>query len=361
MRPTISPPKAYSIPYGNMRAIQKKELAWLQSDIVQSCANILVGTLTSAGWSLSSSDSKEEELFERLLSVDGFVESIEHLSQVMLTRFAIIEIVWGKGYFPTLLRPIPHELITLDFREGFEPKILIFLGSKQEELKPLQYIFLRYRPTIQHPEGISILESVEELLRAREEIDKTLQKYAERFGAPLVLGRYDPSLAEEERQAILRSLKQIQSASVAIVPGTEQNVGVEILEPKGSGSAEILVEVQREYDRRIARALLGPILPLFEAQFGTRAQAQVHYDILQNIIRHYQSLIESAINMHLWIPLCGIQLGREPQGALLLNEPHLIELDKLAQWISNLVQVGVLDPVQDADYIRRLLNLPKES
>lgn len=354
------PLKLYSSQFASERRLVQKELALQKDDVVGACLQVLSTVVLSGGWTIQSNVEQEQELWARLEQVHGFQESMEALVLAIATRFSVVEIVWGKDYFPILLRPIPHELIILDFGDALEPDVYVQTFEGREKLPPERRLLIIHRPTIRNPEGTSILSLVEGLLKARNAIDQSLRKYAERFGAPLILGRYDPSLNDDEVNALLQSLKQLQSASVAVVPGTEGSASVDLLEPKGSGSAQILLDIINQLDRRIARALLGPILPLFEAQFGTRAQAQVHLDMLRAVIRYYQQLIESSINAQLWAPLCWYQLARMPEGAAALREPHLVDADKLAQWVAALVQVGVLDPQSDAQYVRQLLNLPLE-
>jgi hypothetical protein len=106
--------------------------------------------------------------------------------------------------------------------------------------------------------------------------------------------------------------------------------------------------------------VLGSVLPFYEAQFGTRAQATVHLNVTGQIVRGMQIDIEQAVNQQIWQPVCFYQFGDENPPRWHLQEPFLPSLD-IARTVSELIAAGVIDPVADRAFIRQLFDLPAEA
>jgi phage gp29-like protein len=110
------------------------------------------------------------------------------------------------------------------------------------------------------------------------------------------------------------------------------------------------------YERRIARAVLGSVLAIFEAEFGTRAQAETHLEMLKKVISSYQKDIEGPVNAQLVKPVLRYNVG-DADVVWHLNAPAFADLQKLGAWIADLAQAGVIDPVRDANSIRGMFNM----
>jgi hypothetical protein len=174
---------------------------------------------------------------------------------------------------------------------------------------------------------------------------------------PTAIAKTPPSYTEEERRDLYDALVNLKDALVAVLP--DQETVVEFLEPRGTGM-NLALEVMALLERLVARTLLGGVLAVYEAQYGTRAQAQVHWQVMQKLVGAIQQPIESALHEQLWARVCRYQLGREPVGVLELNELEQVTTSEILRNLADLVALGMVDPERDRSWLRSLLGLENE-
>jgi len=155
-------------------------------------------------------------------------------------------------------------------------------------------------------------------------------------------------------------LRDLQSASVGTLPGPKGDAGnnIELLEASGGANSAIgsAIEMLHTYERRIARGVLGSVLAVFESEFGTRAQAETHLEVLKAVVRSHQGPIEEAINQQLVEPVLAYNVG-EADVRFELSEPDFADREKVGRWVADLAQAGVIDLEADRDAIRGLFGL----
>lgn len=328
-------------------------------DIVAACLNILTQVIGGNNWILAPSDAPESawRVAERLSQAEGFYDAVQHLIFGFLVGYAVVEVVWGKDYYPVLLRPIDSPLVRIERDEyGTLQKFTVYTSAGLQDLPLNRALYLIHHSRIGSADGEPLLKKVEPLVKLRAALRESIQQFAERHAIPPVMGVYPPSFSDNEINSFFEGLQRLRESKVFAVPMlVGESPQVQFLEPRTSSIEWILTAYQQAgYD--IARVLLGPILTIFEAQFGTRAQAQVHYDLLMQVIRGMQRAIEESVN-RLYQYICVLQ-GVDSQVTWRLTEPPLRSNDRLIQHLPELMSMGVLDS-GDFKTIRSMLNLPE--
>lgn len=318
--------------------------------------NFLSEVCLGAGWRFEGEDAETNtEILQAIVSAEGFEELLRSLLWAMVTRFALAEIIWDTStrWVPAKYRMIPHSVAQLQINDrGDVEQISVVTTAGIQQLPSNRAILYRYRPTIEHPEGSSLLDSFREDISFKRRAEDTLMKNTERFGAPYIVLRYPPGMSDSQKRELLSQGMKLQSATIAALP---EGIGVELIEPRGN-IGQFAIDTVRFFERRIARGILGSILAMFESEFGTRAQAETHFQIIKYVVASRQADVESTISKQLVLPTL-IYNGLPTQVVFKLNEPDLMDKESIARWVADLAQAGILDMETDRDLIRGLFGL----
>lgn len=334
----------------------------LYHPLVQSALHILKELVASGGTRLVAQAQEtpvpdaEQNLYQALTSVQGYDLAIRHLAVALLTGVSAVEIVWTEDYKVRELRPIPPERVQLGIDEYGQLVSLQILTLAGVQELPLPNAICLIASPVPFLFGVQELplHALRKYLQAYDRVMKSLDLYLQRHGVPTALAKTPTTYTEAEVQQVYDMLVRMQDALVAVLPGTETQV--EFLEPRGAGM-QLALDFMAFIERLVVRTLLGSVLAIYEAQYGTRAQAQVHWEVTQHLVNALQQPIETALHAQLWMPLCRYQLGRDPISRLELNEVERVATGDLLRNLGDLVALGMVDPERDRDWIRALIGL----
>jgi phage gp29-like protein len=333
-----------------------RDLSLVKDGTLYAVSHFLNEVCLGAGWHFEGDDAESNaEVLDAIVNREGFAEMLRANLNAMFTRFAVTEVVWGTGsvWLPARYRVVPHASCRLNINDGGDVEsVEVVTTAGIQQLPLVRAVVHRHRPSLDHPEGQSVLDSIGEDVGYKRRSDDALVKNVERFSAPFIIGRYPPGMSASQKQELLDQLKKLQSASVAVLP---EGVGVEIIEAKGV-SSKFAMDAVSFFERRIARQVLGSILAMFEAEFGTRAQATTHWQVIRYVVASYQADIEATINEQLVQRVLAWN-GLPDRVVFKLNEPDLLDKTNIARWVADLASAGVLDMEQDRDLIRRIFGL----
>jgi len=332
----------------------------LYHPLVQSVLHILRELVASGGARLVGDVPDEErELFAQLIRTRDFDLAVRHLAVAHVAGVSAVEILWGEDYMPTGYRPVPPERIQLGLDEYGQITALKVVSNAGVQDLPLTHVILVNASTAWHLYGVRELpiHALAKYLQAYDRALRSVDLYLQRHAVPTAIAKTPPSYTEEERRDLYDALANLKDALVAVLP--DQETVVEFLEPRGTGM-NLALEVMALLERLVARTLLGGVLAVYEAQYGTRAQAQVHWQVMQKLVSAIQQPIESALHEQLWSRVCQYQLGREPIGTLELNELEQVASSEILRNLADLVALGMVDPERDRSWLRGLLGLEND-
>lgn len=115
-------------------------------------------------------------------------------------------------------------------------------------------------------------------------------KFVERFGQPSILGKFPHGSTQDDIDNLLKAIKSISSETGTVVP---EGMDIALVEAARAGNAEYpkLVEVM---DKAISKIVLGQTMTTDDG--SSLSQAQVHYDVRQDIIDSDAKLICESFN-----------------------------------------------------------------
>ena len=331
---------------------------YLDHPLVRSTLHILRELCVGSGLRLvpvatDTVPDAERMLYDRLVMLDTLDLALRHLADASLLGASAVEIVWGEDYFPLLLRPIPAGAYRIGLDASSMPtEIEVQTGAGLQTL-PVEHVLIYIsNPDLQYPAGRPIVQQYKRYLDAYDSALRALQLYVQRHGAPTVFAQLPSIYTDEEVSKVYDALTKMQDALVGVIPASA-DAKIEFLEPEGTGMT-LSLQLLELLERLFVRSVLGSVLAVYEAQYGTRAQAQVHWDVMRRLIEGMQRPLERAINRQLWQRVVGLHLGA-PQSRLELNEPSLIPRESVLRNLGDLTALGIIDPQADRDWLRAMI------
>jgi len=275
-------------------------------------------------WYLESEDKKIEETLWNILA-----PRLYHLIKSMLSAlefgFSVIEVVWKleKGMY------IPERFILRDperFSFDYAGNLYVMQGGERKLLDmPYKFIVHRKGGSTENPYGQSILKQCYWPWIFKQAGWRFWMITAEKFGVPTVLALFeteDEAKAQERAQYLASALASIQSDAALALANVKE---VKALEAKG-GMDEFAVLI-RECDNQMSYAITGQSLATAEAQYGTRAQAEVHEEIFEEYINEDLVEIAQTLNETLMRWLVELNFGASAPPCW-----FYFDLNRYAQW-----------------------------
>ena len=219
-----------------------------------------------------------------------------------------MEIKWapGKGRMRIVDLPVkPARWFGYD--EENTPKFLSMDNPWDGEALPFgKFVFARHFPTYDNPYGLRLLSRCFWPAAFKKGGIKFWMILAEKYGIPFLLGKHRQGATGNEKREMLSDLTAMVADAVAVIP---EGGSVEILERKGGGSSSsgstgggIHAAIKSAMDAEMSKVIMGQTLTAeVSAQGGSRAQGQVHEDILETFQAGDQTLVKIVMEEIAWV------------------------------------------------------------
>jgi phage gp29-like protein len=167
--------------------------------------------------------------------------------------------------------------------------------------------------------------------------------FAEVFGQPLRVGKYQAGATETDRQTLLRAVANIGADAAAIIP---ESMIIEFTQARTSASTELYERFCQYADNQISKAVLGQTLTTeLPRGSGSRAAAQVHEAVRRDILSADARRLEETLARDLVKPLVDLNAGpqrRYPRLQLALPDTEDTKLfaDMVAELADRGLRVG---------------------
>ncbi len=217
-------------------------------------------------------------------SIDALDDALQHLSLALGRNIAVAEVVWDlKGGSHTIVDIAPIEFTRLLFDGLDQVRILT-------DAEPLDGIALPANKFVVHtPHATTGHASRGGLLRVtalaflgKNYALKEWLTFAEIFGMPIRVARYDPSASVEEKRELLDMLTSMGSEAAGVF---SKAVELEIIEANRGTPNPPYDRLVNFLNREMTKAWLGQTLTVDMAdQSGSKAAAEVHDRVRKDIL-----------------------------------------------------------------------------
>jgi phage gp29-like protein len=218
-----------------------------------------------------------------LSRLEDFDEALQHLALALGRNIALAELVWesdGGGHRIADIVPVDFGRITFDRLE--RPRVLIGDDMYEgRELPDNKFVVHCPHSASGHPSRGGLLRVTALAFLGKHYAMKDWLVFAEVFGMPVRIARYEPAATAEEKRELLSMLQRLGSDAAGIF---SKAVELEIVGTSQGGEAgpyKILCEF---FNREISKAWLGQTLTTDTAgSTGTFAAAQVHERVREDL------------------------------------------------------------------------------
>jgi phage gp29-like protein len=187
------------------------------------------------------------------------------------------------------------------FNEYNEPRFVTMQNAWDGlELPFGKFVLARHFPTYDNPFGLRLLSRCFWPVAFKKGGIKFWTVLAEKYGIPFLLGKHRVGATPLEKQEMLTNLSRMVRDAVAVIA---QGGSVEIVETgKAGGGADIHSGLVHEMNAEMSKVIMCQTLTAeVSAQGGSRAQGQVHADILEDVRQGDQTLVKKAMEEIAWL------------------------------------------------------------
>lgn len=162
--------------------------------------------------------------------------------------------------------------------------------------------------------------------------------FAEVYGMPLRLGKYDASATEEDKRKLLRAVVGIGTDTAGIIP---KSMEMEFVNGVANGNADVWDRLITMLDQQVSKAVLGQTGTTDATTGGFGSSGAVHNDVREDIQRaDAEALAATLSQLGQWI--IDLNHGPPPSGQypeVNLGEDEFFTIDDMAK-IERFVEMG---------------------
>lgn len=202
----------------------------------------------------------------------------------------------------------------------------------------------RYRARSGLPTRAGLMRSLAWLYLFKHYALKDWVVFAEVYGQPYRIGRYDPAAGEEERRRLEEAVRALGADAAGVI---SKDTEIEILEAAKGQGPEVYERLIRLCNREMTQAVLGQTLTSSEGEGGSYALAKVHERVRIDLLRADARALATAIREGLVKPFVAFNFGPDR----LDLAPYLVpgveeerDLESRARVLQTLMGMGLAIP-----------------
>lgn len=245
---------------------------------------------------------------QRLASIEGLQESLEHLSLAVGRNIAVAEIIWENrnGFVPAHVVPVDFGRITVDETDRIR---IITREHPDEGIIPPPMKFMIHTPHARsgHPQRGGLLRATAMAFLAKSFALKDWMIFAEIFGMPVRIARYQPSATEEEKRELITMLESLGTNAAGIF---SHAIDLQIVEANRGTTGPPYPPLVEFLNREISKAWLGQTLTTDTfGQRGSFAAGRVHEIVRQDILADDMRREALTVRRDLLAPITRLTFG----------------------------------------------------
>jgi phage gp29-like protein len=305
-----------------------------------------------------------QDILDQPIFIDSLLDSLDALGK----GYSVVEIIWQRD--ATQWTPLQYKWRDPRFfrfdRDNGEEILLLTEDSPAigESLEPCK--FITHRPKMKS--GLTIRGGLARIVAAMHLYKSFALKdwmvFAEVYGIPLRLGKYDTEAHNEKDIATLRTaVANLGTDAAAVMP---RSMELELVQAAKVGDGKGLFEALTNWlDKQTTLAILGTNATSEEG--GSFAKATALEEVRGDILKSDTRQLNATINRDLVKPLIDLNFGPPPDGvyptaALTIEEPEdLVGFTQaLLPWVKEGLRIeaaavrdkfGLQEPDEDAEIL----------
>lgn len=237
--------------------------------------------------SLDLEIQSDNPIYQELVQNLDYEKVSKSILNSILYGYSILEIVYEKSgnyILPVEIKEHHHNEFTINNKSE--------IYHKEEKLDSRKILLIINNSSLSSPYGESILTRCYWPVKFKQADFRFWASYMERFGTPIVHGKYPRGTNSDEAQKLLDHLKNLNEDSAIVSP---EDVKLEIKDSNNYGTSAMYAEMIDKCNAEISKAILSQTLTT-EIGSGSKAAAETHLKVRKEIIENDAKLLENAWN-----------------------------------------------------------------
>ncbi|KQC03141.1 MAG: hypothetical protein APR55_07085 [Methanolinea sp. SDB] len=283
-----------------------------------------------------------EALLEWLTDFD---DNILDMLDAIGKGYSMLEILWdaseGRAEI-TGFEWIHPKKIT--FWDSLTPRVL----TEEEpvrgiDIQPFKWLYHRYKARSGYDTRAGIMRVCAWMYLFKNYAVKDWVGFAEVFGKPMRLGKYDSGASKEDKEALALAVRMLGSDAAGII---SKSTEIEFVEAKISGSLNIYLSLTDFCDAQISKAVLGQTLTSDSGSNGSGSYAlgNVHNEVRGDLTRADAKALGRTVTQQVIRPYVGFNYGWDapmPKAIPVYEEPEDLEaVGRVYQVVSGLIDIS---------------------
>lgn len=278
---------------------------------------------------------------EALDALENWDDHVLDLLDAVGKGYSMMEILWdvsGGEVVPAGLRWIHPKRVTFAF--SMTPRILTEDDmARGIDPPPFKTVYHRYKARSGYDTRAGILRVCAWMYLFKNYDIKDWVAFAEVYGMPLRVGKYEPGASKEDKQALIAAIRGLASDAAAIISKATE---IEFVESQKQGSINVYESLANFCDTQMSKAILGQTLTSDSGDGrGSYALGKVHADVRKDLVEADAKALAKTIRAHLIRPMVGFNFGWDapvPRFRILYEPPE--DLQPVAETYKTLVDMG---------------------
>ncbi len=274
--------------------------------------------------------------------------------------YAGIEPIWDAS--AGMAVPVEYRFIE-QVRFGFvgtdgllqrHPRLITDDDPMGIDIPPWKLIWHTYGGKTGHPARTGIFRVTSWMYILKNYVLKDWAVFAEVYGMPLRLGKYDPGASQGDKDALIAAIQSLGSDAAGVI---SKSTEIEFVEAsKTTSSGELYENLASFANREISKAWLGQTLSAEVGDTGSYAAAKTHNEVRLDLLLADARAAAATVRNQIFRPLVGFNFGWDaplPDCRPAFEEGE--DLGIKGEWVTKLLDRGVVMPVA---WLRREFGIP---
>ncbi len=165
-------------------------------------------------------------------------------------------------------------------------------------------------------------------------------EFAEVYGLPIRVGKYQPGATDDQIRTLLRAVAQISRDAAAVVPSS---MTMDFIQANGSAGPDVFSRLCEYLDGQISKAVLGQTATTDSEGGGLGGSGKEHNDVRGDIERADAKLLAATINRDLVRPIIDLNFPALPGAKyprLKIGRPEEEDIDAFMSGVERFVKLG---------------------
>lgn len=278
--------------------------------LLQTRKNSVLGlNWTLLPYSDDPKDLKVLEFIQQALEFEGFEDSLLDLLDAIGKGYSALEIMWEVSEGNAWARNLQHVPAK---RFVFDDYGRIRLRTEEElvrgiPLVPDKFVLHLYKARSGHPSRSGILRVCAWMYLFKIYGVKDWVTFAEVYGMPLRLGKYDASSTQEDKDSLIQAVSQLGSDAAGIISKSTEIEFVEAIK----GNSNIFQTLCSFCNTEMSKAILGQTLTSEVGSSGSYAASKTHNEVRQDLIEADCKALAETLRRDLIRPLVRFNFGED--------------------------------------------------